>query len=485
MTSRPCIAAIGLAASTFLLVVSPTAVAQSPADTALARAHFRRGLELVDERRFDAALAEFERAYRLRPAYQVLYNLGVVHDALEHTVEAVDAFEQYLREGGDRIAPARRAEVEATLTARRRLVARLVVRVNVDGAIVAVDGRDVGRSPLGAAIRLTAGAHVLSVTHPGHEPEQRALRLAGDIEETVAIDLRPVAPGRASLEIATRLAQVEIVVDGRVVGTTPLAGPIAVQSGRRVIDARRAGYRTHRRAIDLVEASTTRLEVALEPDPSAPASDVGALRLVLPRALHVVRVDGTAVRGSELQLPRGPHEVEVRVRGRRPLTARIDVPAGREVVLHPHLEWTADARIAELESAGSRRTLGWILTISGAALIGATIPMMIWNETRLDGELAAMDQRCTGTPEPAGCAAWREMHLDELEEYNAQVGSVDALRYVGIGAAIVGVAAVALGMERLLGAPGETEIDRRASAQATPRLRLGVGWGSLTVLTPL
>src|SRR5512145_1254691 len=39
---------------------------------------FQRAVKLYRERSFDAALAEFNRAYELSPDYRVLYNLGQV-----------------------------------------------------------------------------------------------------------------------------------------------------------------------------------------------------------------------------------------------------------------------------------------------------------------------------------------------------------------------------------------------------------------------
>ena len=65
-----------------------------------ADAHFTRGLSLAGRGDYVASLAEFEEAYRLAPAWQVLFNLGVVHEKLAEPVAAVEAFEAYLAQGG-------------------------------------------------------------------------------------------------------------------------------------------------------------------------------------------------------------------------------------------------------------------------------------------------------------------------------------------------------------------------------------------------
>src|SRR5262249_42246285 len=77
-----------------------------------ARAHYARGLELAGQNGYAGALQEFNAAYALSPQYAVLYNIGQAHVALGHTTEAIETLGRYLRDGGDRISPARRAQVE-------------------------------------------------------------------------------------------------------------------------------------------------------------------------------------------------------------------------------------------------------------------------------------------------------------------------------------------------------------------------------------
>jgi tetratricopeptide (TPR) repeat protein len=69
--------ALALAA---LLSCAVTARADAPLepDTSEARMRFTRGVKLYHEGSYDAALAEFTKAYRLAPNYRVLYNLAQV-----------------------------------------------------------------------------------------------------------------------------------------------------------------------------------------------------------------------------------------------------------------------------------------------------------------------------------------------------------------------------------------------------------------------
>jgi tetratricopeptide (TPR) repeat protein len=77
-----------------------------------ARAHYARGLELAAQNGYAGALREFNEAYNISPQYAVLYNIGQAHIALGQTAEAIEALSRYLRDGGDRVSPLRRSQVE-------------------------------------------------------------------------------------------------------------------------------------------------------------------------------------------------------------------------------------------------------------------------------------------------------------------------------------------------------------------------------------
>lgn len=82
---------------------------------ALARSHFNRGVELAKAGSYESALAEFKQAYQISPHFSVLYNIGQAELALERPELAVETLQRYLTEGGERIEPARRAEVTSTI----------------------------------------------------------------------------------------------------------------------------------------------------------------------------------------------------------------------------------------------------------------------------------------------------------------------------------------------------------------------------------
>ena len=104
----------------FILAVAPAAHAQTDNEDE-ARTAFKEGLNAFDEGRTSDALVSFQRAYSLRPAFKLLYNIGQAQTELGLTRQAIQSFERYLQEGKDKIPPDRKLQVEAELSRLRIL----------------------------------------------------------------------------------------------------------------------------------------------------------------------------------------------------------------------------------------------------------------------------------------------------------------------------------------------------------------------------
>ncbi|MBX3188497.1 MAG: PEGA domain-containing protein [Labilithrix sp.] len=173
----------------------PAAPEAEPVDpkTEEMRAHHRRGLELFDEGDFRLALIEFERAYAIGGSARILFNIGQVHYQLNNYAKARLALERYLAEGGDAITPKRRADVERDLAALRQRTATLSVRVNVDGAEIAINDATMGKAPLERAL-VDAGTLRVQITRAGYATRVTEITLAGGDQQVVTIDLTETRP---------------------------------------------------------------------------------------------------------------------------------------------------------------------------------------------------------------------------------------------------------------------------------------------------
>ena len=165
--------------------------ATNKANVDLARERFQRAVSLYREGNFDAALAEFQRAYELQPNYRVLYNLGQVQVERHDAVAAIKLFREYLNRGGSEIDPERRAQVERDLNLLTTRVAELRVEINERGVSLLVDGVAVAELPSSAPIIINSGVHQISVTKPGFQAQARSVSVPGGEPLSLRFSLEP------------------------------------------------------------------------------------------------------------------------------------------------------------------------------------------------------------------------------------------------------------------------------------------------------
>jgi tetratricopeptide (TPR) repeat protein len=165
-----------MATALTMILLCGTVAASDP--KAEARERFDRGVTAFNDRRFADAANEFNAAYQISPVYGLLYNIGQVSAALGNSVEAVDAFEKYLAQGGAAIAESRRTEVQAELEIQRARIGTISLSVQPDGAEIRVDSKVVGKSPLKEPLRVTAGKHAFVMLAEGYAAQARELDVA-------------------------------------------------------------------------------------------------------------------------------------------------------------------------------------------------------------------------------------------------------------------------------------------------------------------
>jgi len=165
------------------LGLAPSALADKVEE---ARARFQRGVELYREGSFDAALAEFNKAYDLAPNYRVLYNMAQVQTERHDYVAALKLMEKYLEDGGNDIAPERKDQVTKEIATLRGRVTELKVNTNVEGAELLIDGVVSGTTPFTEPVLISAGVRQLQLRKAGYETANKTMTVAGG--EEVAID---------------------------------------------------------------------------------------------------------------------------------------------------------------------------------------------------------------------------------------------------------------------------------------------------------
>ena len=149
-------------------VVPRGAAAQPAAGEVEARRLFEEGVAALGREDYATALVAFQRARELSTRPILVYNIGMCQRALLRYPEAIDSFRQFLVEAGREATDDQRRQVVELIAEMESSLSQVTVRVNVDGAMLYLDGQQVGSTPLVQPLRVGAGSHVLEARRSGH-----------------------------------------------------------------------------------------------------------------------------------------------------------------------------------------------------------------------------------------------------------------------------------------------------------------------------
>jgi hypothetical protein len=446
--------------------LAPCSAAAQPA-VVEARERIARGLALFDEGSYDAALAEFRRAYEIAPNHRVLYNIGRVFEMQGDVVRAADYYSRYLAEAS--ATDPRRREVDERLARQQARIGRVRIETDVPGAEILIDGelamdpRGVPlRTPLAEPIALRAGFYRIGARAHGRAPAEREIDVAGSVEQAITFELPPL-PRPSSLRIRSAVPGVTISVDGVEEGETPFARTIAVDPGVHRVRASRVGYESEERIVEAEPGSELEVEFDLHVDPDALRRVGSRLRLRLPAARRRVSLDGLPMEDDVALVPPGAHALAIEVEGRTPTALTVDLVAGEELTVTPALAWTGDAREQRVSEADLLRTLGWIGVIGGIAIAAGMGVFTVDAHTNVENHLERhmnLQERIERCPR-AECPMGESM----LAESGDRLARLEAARLGGLLASAFGVIVAAVGVGLVLGAPSNEAIDESASAR--------------------
>jgi hypothetical protein len=135
------------------------------------------------------AEALYRKAWEKRRTYDIAANLArVLMDGGSHA-EAAELLAQSLAELPPSIRDDIKKALEAALATASAESTELVIRVNVAGADVRIDDRDVGRSPLAKRLFVMPGSHTVSASKKGHEPASLSVEGKRGARAEVALEL--------------------------------------------------------------------------------------------------------------------------------------------------------------------------------------------------------------------------------------------------------------------------------------------------------
>lgn len=459
----PALLALALASASIPIHAAHAEGAPSPASKgepgseakAEAKARFDKALQLFEEGDLAGALAEFERAYALTGNLVVLYNIGLVHDAMGRYVEADRALSQVLAASPDPLKPEWRTRALAAQAHARARIGTIeitlggVEQVDWAGAVVELDGVDVGRWPLSSPLRASIGKHVVSVLAKGFAPARKEVSVAGEASSKVTLEPVAVEGKLAQLAVQTNVAKATILVDGSVVGETPLSTSIALPPGKHVIEAKRAGYTSASTVLDLSAGGVGDAKLDLREDP-AEVHRLGAVLVVRASEPAAIAVDGLARDAAgPLALPPGAHRLRVEASGFRALERDVFVVEGTTTTVDVDLVPTPQTLAAHDASVAAHRRWGFVGVGTGLAagiVSGLFLGRYASKKSDVDARRDAHEATTFGDGE---CG--RGVTVDQAELCAARASAIDADARANrtnliVGLATGGVAVVGLGV---------------------------------------
>lgn len=275
-----------------------------------AKVRFQRGLELVQNESWDAALAEFLASRKLFPTRVALKNAALSLRQLKRYVEALAMYGELLSSFAASIPPEERKTIDDAVNQLKQAVGEVQVESDQPGSTVVIDGQQQpGVTPL-PPISVNAGTHSVRISKEGYETFEAQVLVAGAQRETVKGKLKALRTvGRLVVREAAGKT-LDVVIDGAVVGKTPrYEGVLAV--GQHTVFLRGEGnlgtapsqarVKENQAANLTLSAVELDAEIRIEPVP-ANAS---------------VFVDGVQIGSGvwEGRLQSGAHQIEVAAEG--------------------------------------------------------------------------------------------------------------------------------------------------------------------------
>lgn len=187
--------------------------------------HMDKGIKLYQDNNFNAAIAEFEAAYKIKPKAGPLINISLCQKGLFQYPKAIAVLEQALQKHADSMDEATKKAAQDAITEMRGLLGYVTVTLEPDYAKLTIDGEAQPDSAKKAPIPLGPGTHRLLAEAEGYASAEQSITLAsGDKSAQVSLKL---VPDKGFVTIRTNDPDMAIAVDQKPIGYGEWAGFLA------------------------------------------------------------------------------------------------------------------------------------------------------------------------------------------------------------------------------------------------------------------
>jgi serine/threonine-protein kinase len=208
---------------------------------------------------------------------------------------------------------------------------QLSVIANVEGARITIDGQsDPSWLTPHTFADVSAGAHNIAISKDGYESIQQSVTVEGGKTSSVTGSLS--APS-AELDILTKPAGAEILIDGKSYGPSPVR--LTLAPGNHTYTAKLPGAAPYEKTVTLQSGSITTKTINFSEHVTTGIVEV---RTIPPGA--TVLADGAPVGGltpTSFRLPVGSHVLVISVSGYRPIQRQVTVSENETIPVNVNL----------------------------------------------------------------------------------------------------------------------------------------------------
>jgi hypothetical protein len=218
-----------------------------------------------------------------------------------------------------------RTTVDATLRIAPELGSLRVI-ANVPGAIISLDGVDIGVAPA-AKGGLAPGEHVVVARATGYESVEQTVTVVAGRERVASLRFTVLSTDVARIVVRSNIPEATVTIDGEDYGNPPVTLE-PVELGTHSVVVRAAGYREVRRTCSV--APNRSCDIYAELNPFGVPVRVEAN---VPNALLLIDGEPRGPVPWEGELPSGPHELELRAESYQAHTEQIRLEKSSRVRL--------------------------------------------------------------------------------------------------------------------------------------------------------
>ena len=164
----------------------------------------REAIEAWNAYEYVNALDKLNRAYKLYPDHNLLFNIGLVNQSLGRYVVALEAFERFLKRAQGPAYETAIQKARDRLQALSKKTAIVVVRVFHRGALVTLDRQDLGKGPLTVHQRVMPGIHLLVVSQRGFVTRRARFGISAGRTRTLSVQLTRLPPNIIRTKLGRR-----------------------------------------------------------------------------------------------------------------------------------------------------------------------------------------------------------------------------------------------------------------------------------------